>query len=777
MKNIFLFSFLCIGLMNAQNFPAEIHFSADGRIMYCGGLAPLSGFYNKDSIKNIYLNFPQSNYWTLLSNNYASETNIHAEMIYDGVSYDSVGVRFRGNTSYTTIGTSQKKSFSVETDFNDSTLKVMGYNDLKFNNGHQDASFMREVLFCRMAGRHTPIAKANYVHLYLNNQDWGLYPNIQSIDKSFLEEWFLSNDGARFRATVDGGTTGGPNWGDGTAAMNYLGSNLATYQTYYTLKSNDLITDPWQSLVDACYDLSTVTASNMDSLLNIIDVDKVLWHMAVENIFTDNDSYILKGKMDYMLYTESESGRTFSLEYDGNSTFQLGQATSTNWGPLKNAGNVNYPLLNKLLNIPEWRQRYLAHYRTILDETFTTANATSLVNDFNSKIAALVANDPKKLYSTAQYNTEYPALINYVTSRRNYLLTNTEIAQIAPSISSAAFYNSTMNMYSEPNSGEVVNVKATVSSAAGIFAVTLYYGTGIMGTFSETAMFDDGNHNDDAAGDGIYGAQIPGYPATTLVRYYIEAQANTTAKSASYLPTGAEHDVFVYTVQTQAAPNGVVINELMASNASSAQDETGAFADWIELYNNNASAVDLSGFYLSDDSTNIAKWQFPTGTTIAANGYLILWADQDILDGPLHCNFKLSAIGEEVILSDNQLNLVDRIIFGPQTTDLGYARIPNGSGNFIIQAPTFNANNEDNTATESLFQEVEISAFPNPTGNNLKVLISDLIEKELLTVYNQLGSVMLQQQAFNENSLDLTHLPSGIYLLRYADKVIKISKI
>ena len=80
MKNIFLFSFLCIGLMNAQNFPAEIHFSADGRIMYRGGLAPLSGFYNKDSIKNVYLNFPQANYWTLLSNNYASETNIHAEI-------------------------------------------------------------------------------------------------------------------------------------------------------------------------------------------------------------------------------------------------------------------------------------------------------------------------------------------------------------------------------------------------------------------------------------------------------------------------------------------------------------------------------------------------------------------------------------------------------------------------------------------------------------------------------------------------------------------------
>ncbi|WP_396189393.1 CotH kinase family protein, partial [Flavobacterium sp.] len=640
MRNIILLCLFSFGFLNAQNYPSEIHFSTDGRIMYTGGLTPNSGFYNKDSIKNVYLNFPQANYWMLLTNNYATETNIPASLVYDGITYDSVGVRFRGNTSYTTLGTSQKKSFSVETDFIDTNQTLLGYNNLKFNNGHQDASFMREVLYCRMAGRHTPIAKANYVHLFLNNQDWGLYPNIQSIDKNFLEQWFLSNDGARFRATVDGtgggGGGGGPSWGDGTAAMNYLGANQASYQSYYTLKSNDVIIDPWQSLVEACFDLSTATTANMDSISSVIDVDRVLWHLAVENIFTDDDSYIMKGKMDYMVYIEPETGRTFTLEYDGNSSFQSSQATSTNWGPFKNVANANYPLLNKLLNIPEWRQRYLAHYRTILNETFTTANATLLVNDFNSKIAALVASDPKKLYSTAQYNSNYPTLISFVTNRRNYLMSNSEVAQIAPIISAAPFYNSSMLQYAEPVSGEAVNIKASINSSSGIFGVTLYYGTGVMGTFNEVTMFDDGNHNDDAAGDGIFGAQIPGFPATTLVRYYIEAKANNASKSASFLPAGAEHDVFVYTVKSQLTPNGVVINEIMASNATSAQDETGAFADWVELYNNNATPIDLSGFYLSDDSTNAAKWQFPAGTIIGANGYLILWADEDILDGPLH---------------------------------------------------------------------------------------------------------------------------------------------
>jgi hypothetical protein len=759
-----------LGLASAQNVPSEMHYSTDGKILYTGGLLPSSGLYDRNVVQSVYLNFAQPNYWTLLSNNYASETLLAADMIYDGVTYYNVGVRFRGNTSYQQISNSQKKSFAVEMDFMTPDQNLLGYDDLKFNNGHQDATFMREVLYCRMAAKYTPVAKANYIHLYLNNEDWGLYPNIQAIEKTFLKEWFVSNNGARFRATTDapmggGGPGGGPNWGDGTAGMNYLGADTTVYAQYYTLKSSDLITNPWQMLVNAFYQLSLANADNTAVLEQYIDVDRALWFLAVENIFTDDDSYLMKGKMDYMIYIDHETGRTFPMEYDGNSTFVFNAASSNNWGPFKNVSNVNYPLLNKLLNIPAYRQRYLAHYRTILNETFTTANATALVNEIHTQIGDLVQSDPKKLYTYQNYLDQHPQLITFVTNRRNFLLNNPEVAQVAPVIASAKYYNVDMAEYVTPLAGQECNIQAPVTNAAGVFAVYLYYTTGLVDSFEKVQMFDDGAHNDGAAGDGVYGAQIPAYPANTMVRYYVEALSNNGPKSASYLPQGAEHDVFVYTVQAMMNANGVVINEFVAQNNSGVQDEVGEFEDWIELYNTNSTPIDLSGFFLSDNAAIPDKWTFPTGTIIPANGYLIVWADDEALDGPLHAAFRLSALGESVVLSDPNLSVVDQVDFGPQTANLASARIPNGTGNFVIQATTFGFNNElvSSITQDNLLQS--ISLYPNPAQEFVWVEVATSLVGKNIQVLNSLGQLMLDFSAQPLIQLDLSLFPSGMYFL------------
>ncbi|MDE0422191.1 MAG: lamin tail domain-containing protein, partial [Gammaproteobacteria bacterium] len=136
------------------------------------------------------------------------------------------------------------------------------------------------------------------------------------------------------------------------------------------------------------------------------------------------------------------------------------------------------------------------------------------------------------------------------------------------------------------------------------------------------------------------------------------------------------------------AASAVVINELMASNSTTAQDPQGDADDWIELMNTSDATVDLSGMYLSDDRANAKKWQFPAGTTIAAGGYLVVWADDDTADSPgLHANFKLSSGGESVVLSDNDANgntVTDAVDFPALGSDLSYGRVPEGSGPFQV---------------------------------------------------------------------------------------------
>ena len=161
---IFFLSFYFI-LSYSQSLPSEYYFSADGKLLLCGGKQE-TGFYNKEIIRTINLTFTQANYWTLLKNNYSTESNLEASIEVDGVKYDGIGVRFRGNTSYMMVQNSDKKSFAIETDYINEDQTIMGYKNLKFNNANEDPSFMKEVLYYRMTPKYAPVAKSNFIHLY-----------------------------------------------------------------------------------------------------------------------------------------------------------------------------------------------------------------------------------------------------------------------------------------------------------------------------------------------------------------------------------------------------------------------------------------------------------------------------------------------------------------------------------------------------------------------------------------------------------------------------------
>lgn len=137
----------------------------------------------------------------------------------------------------------------------------------------------------------------------------------------------------------------------------------------------------------------------------------------------------------------------------------------------------------------------------------------------------------------------------------------------------------------------------------------------------------------------------------------------------------------------------VVINELMAVNFSVAKDQNNQYDDWIELYNNSSGQVDLSEHYLSDSKSNLKKWKFPAGTIIDGKSYLVVWADSDTLQPGLHTNFKLSSDGEKVYLVTPDLEIWDKVEYGPKSDEIAYARSPNGVGEFKWQTPTFNAKN------------------------------------------------------------------------------------
>ena len=187
-----------VDLLNG-GLPLRYAFSADGRKLIVGA-GQRSDFYNINDIKRVDIAFTQTDWWEQLTNNYASSTDIPARMTYDGkdLTYN-VGVRFRGNTSYS-MNRTEKKSFGISVDFENDNQKIDGYKNLNFNCAFGDNSFMREVIYGAVNERYISQNSSNYIDLYINGVYWGIYINSQQIDNNFIEEWFLSKRGSRWRA-------------------------------------------------------------------------------------------------------------------------------------------------------------------------------------------------------------------------------------------------------------------------------------------------------------------------------------------------------------------------------------------------------------------------------------------------------------------------------------------------------------------------------------------------------------------------------------------------
>ncbi|WP_020538521.1 CotH kinase family protein [Lewinella cohaerens] len=140
----------------------------------------------------------------------------------------------------------------------------------------------------------------------------------------------------------------------------------------------------------------------------------------------------------------------------------------------------------------------------------------------------------------------------------------------------------------------------------------------------------------------------------------------------------------------------VLINEICASNTNIVEDEFGDYPDWIELYNAGDNAVNLDNYSLSDDPADPSKWSFPE-ITIEPDSWLLIFAsDRDLAATNPHTNFKLSAGGENVVLSNPAGLIIDEINFPALEEDQSIGRLLDGSPQLaVFSVPSPGSSNDD----------------------------------------------------------------------------------
>ncbi len=715
-------------------------------------------FYQRDTIQVIELFFSFTNWDAQLDANEATETYIYADSVrINGVSYDSCGVRYKGNSSYNP--SNQKNPLRIELNTIKNNQDYNGITDIKLSNCYKDPSMIREILSYQVLEQYMDCPRSNFARVYINGQYRGVYTNNEAISDDFNQAHYYHSNDTYFKCNPVGGA--GP--GGGTSPdLKYLGADSSAYFNGYELQSDF----GWNRLVALCNTLN----NDFQNIEGLLDIDRAIWMLAFNNVLVNLDSYSGAFRQNYYLSWDA-NGRFVPTVWDVNMSFGgfpggtgSGTFTPSSLDPFSNATSTNHPLIKQIMANPLYKRMYMAHVRTMVQEMFATGQYETWAQNLMTLADSSIQADPFKFYTYSQFlnslttavagggpggGGSIPGIKALMDARAQFFSTNASYLLQAPSITAHGASSTPLNY------GSTVTINTTCTNET---AVYLGYRGNHQLKFNRVQMFDDGTHNDGAAGDHIYGVDVPVDGLT--FQYYIYAD---NASAGLFSPARAEHEFHTLAV-TFAAPavGSLLINEVLASNDSLLFDLNGEDEDWIELVNTTNTPIDLAGFYLSDNPLDLMAWAFPAGTSIPANGYLLVWADNDVNQVGLHANFKLSAGGDYVYLSHG-FNLHDQIAFGPQIANISFARCPDAGLDFATIIPTPLANNNCNIGVQEI-EVLQVQVYPNPFQDVLHIESHE--EQAQISVRNLNGQVLQTIQInAGKHQIDAGAWASGLYLI------------
>ncbi|HBS85350.1 MAG: hypothetical protein A2W91_16210 [Bacteroidetes bacterium GWF2_38_335] len=706
-------------------------------------------FYDTASVNTLEISFQNTNWDVILDifYNNGAEERLMGNVVINGVTYDSVGVRFWGSSTYDP--TFLKNPINIELDF----LKnqdVDGFTTMKLYNGKNDPSFLREVLGGIIASKYMNIPASNFSKVYVNGTYYGFFTSVEHINWQYGERYInCGPNGIRVQCNPVIGTAG--------STLDYLGTDSALYYNMYEMKSDS----GWAQFIAFVDTLN----NNPSKIETVFDMDRAIWMSAFSNVTSHLDTYLGTIQQNYYLFRDKNE-RFVALQRDFSECFggfdQIDTTSSNTLDALKYMSPVlresfpGWPLLQLIYSNPTYKRMYIAHCKTILEENFTDNSYYQTGTDIQTFISNEILNDPNNFYSYDDFlvnldTTQESSGIKTIgikelmSARTAYLMGHELFTCSAPEIGNISHFPEVL----QP--GSTFYITAEISNADSIYIATR---TGIREIFSKQPMYDDGMHNDGSAGDGVYG--YSGTMGINDLQFYIYAEND----SAGYFsPRRAEKEYHYLGSSTD-----VVINEIMASNKNTVTDANGEYDDWIELYNNSSSAVSLSGWYLSDDPDITNKWLFPN-VSIGSGEYLIVWADKDTMQYGIHTNFKLSASGEKILLVNSSGDVLYETAYPYTNPGLSYSRIPNGTGGFTVKDPTYNKKNDVIIGiAERYFLNVKV--YPNPV-NDFFIVESGDNDNFNLTVYDISGKVILEEKiAGNNTRINSSSWKKGMYLVK-----------
>jgi spore coat protein CotH len=450
----------------------------------------VSGLFDKNKISTIDIKVDEAEWQKMLDS--AQEQYISCDVVINGTTVESVGIRPKGNSSLSTVARSDSDRFSFKFEF-DHFIKgqnYLGLDKMVINNVQSDASYMKDYLsydLMTFMGVKTPLFA--YTNVTVNGKSWGFYIAVEALEESFAQRNYGTDYGMLYKPEsmemggngmknfaapdkierntenkttgnaeknkkenadnntvinpqqnsaqqnstqqnstqqnnpqndrnngfggrgMNGFGAGGPGGASGGGTdLKYTDDKTGSYSNIFDNEVFKGTDSDYSKVIEALKNLNSGT-----ELEKYIDVDATLRYLAANTVLVNLDSYFSSMKHNYYLY--EEDGRLTMLPWDYNLAFggfQSGSAdAAVNFPidtPVSGIDMSERPMLAKLLEVDEYKDKYHEYLKQIVDEYFNNGRYQTTIDNINTLISDYVKEDPSAFYTFQQYTDAVSAI-------------------------------------------------------------------------------------------------------------------------------------------------------------------------------------------------------------------------------------------------------------------------------------------------------------------------------------------------------------------------------
>jgi hypothetical protein len=689
--------------------------------------------FPQNEVTSVYITIDADSLQSMIAN-LENEHEFPASFVFESQSItdtvNNIGLRLRGNTSLTAA----KKSFKISFNTFDAGGDWQGMEKMNLLATVNDPSLMRSKLSHDLYRKYgVAAARTSYTRLYINNEYRGLYLNVEQIDEQMASTYFDNQgDGNLYKCTYP-------------ADLDYISNNPDDYKfalwgtRHYELKTNEYI-DDYSDLSTFISVLNNTPAANLScALAQKFHVSEYLKIAAIDVLLGNWDNHIFL-KNNFYLYHDQLTDRFRFIPYDLDNTLGIdwigidwANRSLYNWS----MDGEDRPLYTRLMENVAYRDLFSKHVEVLCDHYFHPDTLAAQIEHWQDLIAPHIEADP---YYPIDFGYDMPDFYNAPTeSCCNHvpfgILTYVE-ARRASALEQLESYEQVTDAQwiTQRIDTNVVSLRTQIEGPVNSVQAN-YSWDGVV--YSSGTMTAAGNN---------FAYEGPLFN-TSQDKLHYRAILNGT----SAFPCTPD---FHWMTRSEM---GVRINEVCASTQSILADNAGEYNDWVELYNTTSSSISLANCFLTDDPTNWNRWQLPD-TLLPANGFLVLWLDDDMEQGRHHANFKLSA-SEELLMyriEEGKPRIVDRAGEFSPVSDQTWALQPDGGSETLYSSGTPGFTN----TSSALFESLDYTRVIYPCPASTYVFWPFTSDAEVFDLHANRIPIKL---TYGYNSCD--KLSSGLYTL------------